>query len=261
MKDKIGCIYDSIKNNVVSFRCKSEVAYFTNLADIHWGACDAELFIGTFTYLMSIPNLYVGIGGDAGNGATKSSKSDVVEEWSVGDKQVYDLAEIMKPYADRILYIIDGNHWAGRRKHESYFTPEKMLAVLIGKPEIYKEEFVILYFNVNKNCYVHFAQHMSPKKEGVWDWVGADVTWREHHHLNYKKEKIVIEHNKFAKKPIPKKVYEVYSGTFQIYPSYAKYHGYRVGISGCFISEMSGSRNKNIFIWSDEEFFKIMGLK
>ena len=73
---------------------------------------------------MSIPNLYVGIGGDAGNGATKLGKSDVTEEWSIGDKQVYELAEILKPYADRVLYIIEGNHWAGRRKHDVYFTPE-----------------------------------------------------------------------------------------------------------------------------------------
>ena len=142
---------------IATFRTDEEVAYFTNLSDIHWGLCNRELFIETFNYLMSIPNMYVGIGGDAGNGATKLSKSDVTEEWSIGDKQVYELAEIMKPYADRILYIIDGNHWAGRRKHDSYFTPELMLATLIGKPEIYMAEFCFLYFNVGSNCYIHFV--------------------------------------------------------------------------------------------------------
>lgn len=260
MKRKETYIQEDLKKHIVTFRTGADVAYFVNLGDIHWGLCNRELFEKTFNYLMTIPNLYVGIGGDAGNGATKLGKSDVTEEWSVGDKQVYDLAEILKPHADRILYIIEGNHWAGRRKHDVYFTPEKMLATLIGKPEIYKEEFCFLYFNVGKNCFVHFVQHQSPKRDGVWDWINADVTWREHHHQRYIKEKVIIEHNKFEKMPVPKTVYEVWSGTFQIYPSYAKEHGYRVGVPGCYICEMHKKRNKkDLFLWTDEEFYRIKG--
>ena len=169
------------------------------------------------------------------------------------------MAEILKPYADRILYIIEGNHWAGRRKHEVYFTPEKMLATLIGKPEIYKEEFCFLYVNVGKNCFVHFVQHMSPKRDGVWDWINADVTWREHHHQRYSKERVVIEHNKFEKIPVPKICYEVWGGTFQVYPSYAKEHGYRVGVPGCYVCEMRKSnKKKDLFLWTDDEFVRIM---
>ena len=259
MKRKEFYIQEELKDHIVKFRVDSEVAYFVNLGDIHWGLCNRELFEKTFKFLMSIPNLYVGIGGDAGNGATKLGKSDVTEEWSVGDKQVYDLAEILKPYADRILYIIEGNHWAGRRKHEVYFTPEKMLATLIGKPEIYKEEFCFLYFNVGKNCFVHFVQHMSPKRDGVWDWINADVTWREHHHQRYSKERVVIEHNKFEKIPVPKICYEVWGGTFQVYPSYAKEHGYRVGVPGCYVCEMRKSnKKKDLFLLIDDEFVRIM---
>lgn len=210
MKRKEDIIFEDLRKHIVTFRTDEEVAYFTNLSDIHWGLCNRELFIETFNYLMSIPNMYVGIGGDAGNGATKLSKSDVTEEWSIGDRQVYELAEIMKPYADRILYIIDGNHWAGRRKHDSYFTPELMLATLIGKPEIYMAEFCFLYFNVGSNCYIHFVQHQAPKRDGVWDWINATVIWREHHHQRYKKERVVIEHNKFTKEPRPEITYEVW---------------------------------------------------
>lgn len=255
-------IYNELKNHVVTFRTDEEVAYFTNLGDIHWGLCNKELFEDTFKYLMSIPNMYVGIGGDAGNGATRVSKSDPNEEWSVGDKQIYELAEIMKPYADRILYIIDGNHSAGRLKHTVYFTPELMLATLIGRPEIYMSEFCFLYFNVGKNCFIHFTQHLAPKREGVWDWINADVTWREHHHQRYIKEKVVIEHNKFEKIPRPKICYEVWCGTFQVYPSYAKYHGYRVGVPGCYIAEMhKNSKKKDLFLWTDEEFKQIYNKK
>lgn len=259
LKNKAEYIEDDLREHIVTFRTEADVAYFVNLGDIHWGLCNKELFIGTFKYLMSIPNLYVGIGGDAGNGATRVSKSDPLEEWSTGDNQIYELAELMKPYSDRILYIIEGNHWAGRVKHEVYFTPEKMLATLLGKPELYKEEFCFLYFNVGKNCFVHFVQHMSPKKDGVWDWINADVTWREHHHQKYVKEKVIIEHNKFEKIPVPKIVYEVWCGTFQGYPSYAKYKGYRVGISGCYICEMHKKRSmKDLFLWTDDEFYRLM---
>ena len=134
-----------------------------------------------------------------------------------------------------------------------------MLATLIGKPEIYKEEFCFLYFNVGKNCFVNFVQHMSPKRDGVWDWINADVTWREHHHQRYSKERVVIEHNKFEKIPVPKICYEVWGGTFQVYPSYAKEHGYRVGVPGCYVCEMRKSnKKKDLFLWTDDEFVRIM---
>ncbi len=248
---------NELKQHIATFRTNQEVAYFVNLGDIHWGLCHKELFEKTFEYLMSVPNLYVGIGGDFANGATKLSKSDVTEEWSVGDNQIYEMAEILKPYADRILYIIEGNHMAGRRKHEVYFTPEKMLATLIGKPELYKGEMCFLYFNVGKNCYVHFVQHQSPKREGVWDWVNADVTWREHHHLKYYKERVVIEHNKFEKFPVPRVCYEVWCGTFQGWATYAKERGYRLGTLGCYICEMHSGKRK-MFLWDDDQFRHLM---
>ena len=79
MKRKEFYIQEELKDHIVKFRVDSEVAYFVNLGDIHWGSCNRELFEKTFKFFMSIPNLYVGIGGDAGNGATKLGKSDVTE--------------------------------------------------------------------------------------------------------------------------------------------------------------------------------------
>lgn len=257
LKSKEDILYDELKEHIVKFRTNDDVAYFTNICDIHWGLCNKELFLETFNYLMSIPNMYVGIGGDVANGATRISKSDPMEEWSSGDKQIYEIAEVLKPYADRILYIIEGNHSAGRLKHEVYFTPEQMLATLIGKPEIYKREMCFLYFNVGKNCYIHFTQHSSPKREDVWGWVNADVTWREHVHLHYVKDKVVIEHNKFTKQPRPKICYEIYGGTFQIYPAYAKEKGYRMGSVGCFVTEMH-NKDRKLYVWSDDQLKRLM---
>lgn len=50
-------------------------------------------------------------------------------------------------------------------------------------------------------------------------------------------------------------------GTFQVYPSYAKTKGYRVGIPGCYVAEMRGERKKKIFLWTDDEFIHLMSKK
>lgn len=62
MKRKEDIVFEDLRKHIVTFRTDEEVAYFTNLSDIHWGLCNRELFIETFNYLMSIPNMYVGIG-------------------------------------------------------------------------------------------------------------------------------------------------------------------------------------------------------
>lgn len=256
MVDKELTLADELKSHVVTFRTDVDKAYFVNLADIHYGYCDKEMFVSTFEYLMSIPNLYVGIGGDSTNNATRTSKSNPNEEWLTGDKQIYELAEILKPYADRILYIIAGNHGAGRMQDTVFYTPELLLATMIGKPEIYKGEFVFLYFNVGDNCFTHFAQHTSPKRDDHWDFINADFTYREHHHQNYVKKHVVVEHNKFAKVPVPKVCYTIWCGTFQVMPSYGKRLGYKFGVPGCYVVEMRKDRKS--YVWEDTQFVAIM---
>ena len=43
LKSKEDIIFDDLKNHVVTFRTDDEVAYFTNLSDIHWGLCNKDL--------------------------------------------------------------------------------------------------------------------------------------------------------------------------------------------------------------------------
>jgi regulator of replication initiation timing len=238
----------------VEVRVESPSAYFVNLADLHYGLNHRKLFLKNLDFLKSIPNLYFGLGGDAGNGITRYSKGNPLEEWASGSKQLYALAEDLQSLVDenRLLYIIKGNHLAGRMENETFHTPEELLAWLLGKPELYKGSQAIVYFNVNNNCYVHFAQHKSPKRQGVFDWVNADVIWREHFHENGYQRKLVMEHNKYVKKPIIKEVYEVQSGHWQILPEYQMECGIRPTPAGCWIAEMSGEKRK-LFIWDNEQ--------
>ena len=45
MKRKEQYIQDELKDHIVKFRTESDVAYFVNLGDIHWGLCNKELII------------------------------------------------------------------------------------------------------------------------------------------------------------------------------------------------------------------------
>jgi hypothetical protein len=242
------------RNSVVEVRVDAPSAYFVNLADIHHGLNHRELFRQNLNFLLSIPNLYFGLGGDSGNGITRFSKGNPLEEWASGSKQLYALAEDLEPVVseDRLLYIIKGNHLAGRMENETFHTPEELLAWLLGKPTLYKGAQAIVYFNVKSNCYVHFVEHKAPKRAGIFDWVNADVTWREHFHDNGYLRKLVMEHNKYAKKPIIKEVLEIQSGHWQILPNYQMESGIRPTVPGCWIVEMGGDERK-LFPWSNEQ--------
>lgn len=248
---------NELKDHSVSFKIDANKAFFVDLADIHWGLCDADRFKTTLETLMKIPNLYFGIGGDAGNGASKLSKANPMEEWCTGDSQIYQLAEIIKPYADRCLYIINGNHFRHQRDQLGY-SPEFMLATLIGRPEIYKKEMCFLYLTVGKMNYVLFAQHQARKRDDEFSWINADIVFREHHHQKFYKEHIVLDHNKTEKRPMVRKTYEVWTGSFQVYPNYTKSKGMRPSSIGTYVVELRGHsgnakpKYRQIFIHDDE---------
>lgn len=244
----------SYEKSVCNVRVNADRAYFINLADLHYGLNHRGLVLQWLEYLYNIPNLYIGLGGDAGNGVTRGSKGNPLEEWASGSQQLYALAKDLKPWveSDRLLYIIKGNHLAGRMEDDTFHTPEELLAYILGKPELFKGSQAFVYFNVNKNCYVHFAQHKSPKKKDHFAWINADVTWREHTHENAYNRSLVMEHNKYAKHPIIKEVLEINSGHWQIVPEYTKYNGYRPTPTGCWITEMSGT-GRDIRVWSNED--------
>jgi len=255
-KEKI--IQESYLPHVVRKVVTGKKAYFVNIADLHMGLSHRTLFQATVAFLLTIPNLFFGLGGDSTNCATRVSKGNVKEETLTGNKQLFALAEDLKPVveAGRLLYIIDGNHGAGRMKDLTYDTPEETLAHLLGRPDLYKRELAILYLSVNGNVYTHYVSHKSPKKEEHFAWVGADTVWREHTHQYKAISHLVMEHDKNAGNPIIKEMWEVYSGTYQIMPSYSKMAGYRIGLPGCYIMEMSGEKDEWKQIpWRDDHLF------
>lgn len=254
-KEKL--LEDELIKHVVQHRIFAPFAFHVNLADLHWGLNDIDLVKAAVEMILSVQGMTCTLGGDSMNFITKTSKGNLLEEDVSGDKQLLQLAEVLKPLVTegRLLGIIEGNHPA-RAKEAVYVSPEAILAHLLGKPDLYKGELLILYYNVNKNCYVHFVQHKCGKGQEKFTWMSADVVWREHVHDHRAEHRFTIEHNKYLpqKRPIVKQTFEIYSGSFQIYPGYSKASGYRPLIPGCMIAEMSGGVNKwKIRAWRDED--------
>ena len=193
-------------------------------------------------FLVSLgPNVKVWLGGDSTNTVTRGSKGVPVEEWASGDHQVYALCEDIAPLVNsgQLIGISSGNH-PNRVYNESFITLEMMIACLLGNKELYKGDQGIVYFNVNKNLYTHYIMHKAMRKEFAYDYFNADVTWMEHYHKPSAKSKVIVEHNKYNKKPIVKECWDIYNGSFQTYPKYAKQAGFRPCLPGFFITEMSG---------------------
>ena len=44
LKRKTDYIQEELRDHIATIRVDSEVAYFVNLGDIHWGLCNRELF-------------------------------------------------------------------------------------------------------------------------------------------------------------------------------------------------------------------------
>ena len=246
--------------HLIDVKSDASTAYLAVLSDVHQGLNNRPLFQRAVTFLQTIPNMYVLLGGDATNSNTRHSKGIPCEEWTSGTGQILTLVEDLKPLVDsgQLIGITTGNH-PQRVADETFITPEVVLASMLGRPDLYKGPLAIVYFNVLGNMYVHTVMHKGYRRMGYYDYMNTDVLWLEHYHKPQVIEKVMVDHNRFTKKPIVKKCFEVHNGTFQTMPEYAKRTGYRPSIPGFYIAEMDGPKNgydrgaqsRDVRIWRD----------
>lgn len=231
------------------------------LSDIHEGANNRKYLQDAVSFLLSLgPRCKVVIGGDSTNTITRNSKGIPIEEWASGDKQIFSLVDDIKPLYDsgQIIGITSGNHT--RRAYDSTFiTIEAMIASILGDRSLYKGSMGIVYFNVNKNCYVHHILHKHRATEGAYDFFSADANWFEHKHKPMVRPKIMIDHNKYEKVPVAKRCWDIYQSSFQDYPDYAKVAGYRPSVPGFYICEMSGDiHNRSLTPYMDGTYHALI---
>ena len=261
MKEQIKILETSLQPNIMTCRVEGPVAVLAVLSDIHQGLNNRDYFKRTVDNLLKLGDMCkVVIGGDSTNTVTKHSKGDVLEESLVGDKQILELVEDIRPLYEsgQLLGIISGNH-GNRAYNDAYITPEMMTASLLGDRSLYKGEFGIVYYNVNKNCYVHHILHKHKRTKNYYDYFNADVTWFEHFHEPYAVPKVAIEHNKYTKKPIAKQVWELHQSSFQVNPTYLKASGIRPSLSGFWVAEMTGNdKDKRVTPYMGDTYFDLM---
>lgn len=258
---KLRSLEEALTPHIIKCRVNADKAALAVLSDVHQGLNDRVYLQNAVKFLLSCgENCKVVLGGDSTNTTTRNSKGNVLEEWCSGDKQIETLVEDIRPLYEsgQLIGITSGNH-PQRAYNETFITIEMMMAALLGNRELYKGNIGLVYFNVNKNLYVHHIVHKHRKTEGYYDYFNADVVWLEHLHTPKAVPKIIIEHNKYAKKPIVKECWNLWQGSFQVYPEYSKAAGYKPTLPGFWITEMTGDeKNRMVTPYLDHAYSEMI---
>lgn len=82
------------------------------ISDVHLGAreCMEREFMAFIDSVAANPNVYLILGGDLINNATRSSVSNIFEETMRPAEQKKQMAKMLAPVADKILCAVSGNH-------------------------------------------------------------------------------------------------------------------------------------------------------
>lgn len=82
------------------------------ISDVHLGAAEhmEKEWMNFCDYVLKNPHIYVTLGGDLINNATRSSVSNVFEETMRPREQKKMMAALLEPIKDRILCAVSGNH-------------------------------------------------------------------------------------------------------------------------------------------------------
>jgi predicted phosphodiesterase len=115
------------------------------IADVHLGAreCMEQEFMRFLDTVRSKPNVYLILGGDLINNATRSSVSNIFEETMRPAEQKKCMAKMLAPVADRILAAVGGNH---ERRSGKDADDDPMYDILckIDREDIYRENMAFL---------------------------------------------------------------------------------------------------------------------
>ena len=121
------------------------------ISDVHYGAreCMEDAFVSFINTVKESKNVYLVLGGDLINNATKSSVSNIFEETMRPSAQKKCMAKILEPVADRILCAVAGNH---ERRSGKDADDDPMYDILckIDREEVYRENIAFLKIKFGK---------------------------------------------------------------------------------------------------------------
>lgn len=127
----------------------NEVGYVIPISDIHYGdkaftKKSKKVLLGNLEWVKNRENARIVLVGDIFNGATRDSKTAPFDQ---PDSEFEEVLELFRPYKDKIVTAIDGNHEA-RLEDFANFSIMNAFCMNLGIP--YSHLSVAINFKVNK---------------------------------------------------------------------------------------------------------------
>ena len=127
---------------------KEDHGYIIPISDLHYGdkaftKNSLKILKGNLEWVKERPNARIVLVGDIFNGATRDSKTTPFEQPA---SEFQEVVELFKPYADKIVTAIDGNHEA-RLEDFANFSMMNAFCMQLGIP--YSNKSVAINFKIN----------------------------------------------------------------------------------------------------------------
>ena len=244
---------------IVSTPWENEAIRLYPIHDIHKGSNqhDPTKYKELKKKILTDPNAYCVIVGDAIENAVPNSKSDVFyqtippheqKEWIVGE---------MEELRDRILAVVDGNHERNRSTRICGMFPLYDACARVGIEDIYRPHFAVLDIGVGQRAdtgskkqvrYVGYIVHQATEQVrfGSVDSVeGFDffISGHTHQPLDKPHGKLIYDtSNKMLRE---KDVENINCGAFMIYGDYASDTGRSPTAQKLYRFDFDGRRKEN----------------
>ena len=115
------------------------------LSDVHLGAeeCMEQEFISFINSVKETPNVYLALGGDLIDNGTRNGVTNVFRATMPPSQQKKEMANILKPVADRILCFVTGNH-ERRSGKDADDDPVYDVAAKLDLEHLYRENIAFV---------------------------------------------------------------------------------------------------------------------
>lgn len=222
-------------------------------ADIHTGSAEFDQSKwAKFEELLKKPDTFVIFAGDQCEYATRSSKSDVYTQALTPSQQKRWWIEHLKPYKEKVLCIVDGNHEYNRASKDADDFPLYDIALALGIEDRYRSEaaFVdVAVGSINGGTrqvhYVFRVQHQAKNNVnyGTADgFEGIDIFVSGHTHKPMDKPLSKLIYDTKNKAVVQKDVENIVSGHFLRFGGYGERGGYRPTSQKLFSVILSGRK-------------------